>query len=91
MQPDWSKELHISNTFNCFSASFNGMWNARKLSGKYKTFEFTPTQTSICKYRVDQQLIALNIYSISIIEILVKELMTAEVSQNLILMQQIST
>ena len=91
MQPDWSKERHFSNSFSCFSASFNGMWNPRKLGGKYKTFEFTPTQTSICKYRVDQQLIALNIYSISIIEILVKEFMTAEVSQNLILMQQIST
>ena len=73
------KSVHISDTFNCFSANFNGMENARKLGGKYKIFEYTQLKTCMCKYRVDQQLIVLNLYSILINEILVTEFMTTEV------------
>ena len=35
--------VHNSNIFNCYSANINGMWNARTLSGIYKTFEFILT------------------------------------------------
>ena len=30
--------VHISDIFNCYSANINGMWNARKHGGIYKTF-----------------------------------------------------
>ena len=30
--------VHISDTFNCYRANINGMWNAGKLGGIYKTF-----------------------------------------------------
>ena len=38
-----SNSVHISDIFNCYRANINGMWNARKLGGIYKTFEFTLT------------------------------------------------
>ena len=43
MQNIWNLTDHISDIFNCYSASINGMSNARELGEKYKTFEFTPT------------------------------------------------
>ena len=36
--------VHISDIFNCYSANINGMWNARKWGGIYKTFESILTQ-----------------------------------------------
>ena len=35
--------VHISDIFNCYCANINGLWNARKLGGIYKTFEFILT------------------------------------------------
>ena len=35
--------VHIFDIFNYYLANINGMWNAKKLSGIYKTFEFTLT------------------------------------------------
>ena len=35
--------VHIFDIFNCYRANINGMWNAEKLGGIYKTFEFTLT------------------------------------------------
>ena len=35
--------VHFSDIFNRYRANINGMWNARKLGGIYKTFEFTLT------------------------------------------------
>ena len=34
------KNVPISDTFNSYCANINCMWNARKLGGKNKTFEF---------------------------------------------------
>ena len=34
------EKVHISNIFNWHSADTNGMWNAKKLRGIYKTFEY---------------------------------------------------
>ena len=36
--------VDISDIFICCSANINEIWNARKLGGIYKTFEFTLTQ-----------------------------------------------
>ena len=36
--------VHIFDIFNYYLANINGMWNAKKLSGIYKTFEFPLTQ-----------------------------------------------
>ena len=35
--------VHIFDIFNYYRANINGMWNAEKLGGIYKTFEFTLT------------------------------------------------
>ena len=35
--------VHISDIFNCYHANINGMLNAGKLGGIYKTFIFTLT------------------------------------------------
>ena len=35
--------VHIFDIFNHYCADINGMWNAEKLGGIYKTFEFTLT------------------------------------------------
>ena len=35
--------VHISDMFNCYRPNINGMWNAGKLDGIYKTFKFTLT------------------------------------------------
>ena len=35
--------VHISDIFNCYRANINGMWNAGKRGGIYKTFEFALT------------------------------------------------
>ena len=35
--------VHTFDIFNCYRANNNGMWNAGKLGGIYKTFEFTLT------------------------------------------------
>ena len=35
--------VHISDIFDCYSADVNGMWNAKKRGGMYKTFEFILT------------------------------------------------
>ena len=35
--------VHIFDIFNCYHANINGMWNAGKLGGIYKTFEFALT------------------------------------------------
>ena len=35
--------VHIFDIFNYYLANINGMWNAEKLGGIYKTFEFTLT------------------------------------------------
>ena len=45
----------------------------------------------MCRYSVNQQLIGLNLYTVSINEVLVTEFITVEVSQNLNLMQNMST
>ena len=45
----------------------------------------------MCKYRADQYLIVLNLYSISINIILVTDFITAKVSQNLNSMKKMST
>ena len=37
----WNR-VHIS-IFNCYRANIIGMWNARRIDGIYKTFEFTAT------------------------------------------------
>ena len=74
--------VHISDIFNCYSANISVTWSTRKLDGKYKL---------MCKYRIDQHLIVLNLYSISINIILVLEFMTAKVSHNLNSMQEMST
>ena len=34
---------HISDTFNCYRANINGMWNTEQLGGIYKAIEFTVT------------------------------------------------
>ena len=38
----WNR-VHISDIFNCYSGNINEMWDARKLGGIYKTFEFMLT------------------------------------------------
>ena len=35
--------VHIFDIFNYYCANINGMWNAEKLGGIYKIFEFTLT------------------------------------------------
>ena len=35
--------VHIFDIFNYYRANINGMWNAERLGGIYKTFEFTLT------------------------------------------------
>ena len=43
-----SNTEHISDIFNCYSANINGMWNARKLGGIYKTLEFILNLKCLC-------------------------------------------
>ena len=81
-------KLHIPEVFNCDSAN---MWNTRKWGGIYKTFEFILAQTCICRCRVNQYLIVLNLYSVSVSKVLVTEYITVKVSQNLNLMLNMST
>ena len=81
-------KLHIPDVFNCDSAN---MWNTRKWGGIYKTFEFILAQTCICRCRVNQYLIVLNLYSVSVSKVLVTEYITVKVSQNLNLMLNMST
>ena len=45
----------------------------------------------MCRYRVDQHLIILNLYSVSLNKILVTEFITVKSSQNLHFMQNVST
>ena len=80
--------VHISDIFNCYRANINGMWNARKRGGIYKTFEFVlvKPKTYICRYRVNQHLIALNLDSVSINRNIAPEFATVKVSQDLNLM-----
>ena len=82
---DWNS-VHISGMFNYYRANINGMWKARKLDGIYKKFESTLTDPYICRYRVNQHLIVLNLDSVSINKILATEFLTIRVSQNLNLM-----
>ena len=63
--------------------------NENKPGWKYKTLEFQP-KTYMLKYRVDQQLIVLNLNFASINRILVTVIKTVKVSQNLNSMQKIS-
>ena len=81
----WSR-VHISDIFDYYRANINEMWNARKLGGIYKTLE-----PYICKYMVNQHLVLLYLYSVSINKILVTEFTTVRVSHNLNLMWNIST
>ena len=81
-------KLHIPDVFNCDSAN---MWNTRKWGGIYKTFEFILAQTCICRCRVNQYLIVLNLYSVSVSKVLVTEYITVKVSQNINLMLNMST
>ena len=81
-------KLHIPDVFNCDSVN---MWNTRKWGGIYKTFEFILAQTCICRCRVNQYLIVLNLYSVSVSKVLVTEYITVKVSQNLNLMLNMST
>ena len=37
------KSVYISDMFNCYHRNINGMWNAGKLGGIHKTFNFTLT------------------------------------------------
>ena len=60
--------VHIPDVFNCDTAN---MWNTRKWGGIYKTFEFILAQTCICRCRVNQYLIVLNLFSVSISKVLV--------------------
>ena len=64
------------------------MWSVIKLGGIHKIFEFITTnpKTYMWKYRVNQYLIVLNLYSVSIITILGTEFITVKDSQNLNLM-----
>ena len=82
-------KLHIPDVFNCDSA--NIMWNTRTWGGINKTFEFILAQTCICRCRVNQYLIVLNLYSVSVSKVLVTEYITVKVSQNLNLMLNMST
>ena len=48
---------HIPDIFICYSGNINGMWNAQKLNGKYKTFQSTLTyKTYMYRYKLDQHL-----------------------------------
>ena len=67
------EKVYILYIFNCYRANINGMWKARKLSGIYNAF----------KFRLNEHLIVLNLYSVSINKILVMEIITAKSSQNL--------
>ena len=73
----------FSDIFNYCSTNINGMWNARKLGRMYKIFEFILNLTYVCRYRVNQHLIVLNLDSASINKILVTEFITVKVSQGL--------
>ena len=61
-------KLHIPDVFNCDTAN---IWNTRKWGGIYKTFEFILAQTCIYRCRVNQYLIVLNLFSVSISKVLV--------------------
>ena len=50
------------------------------------TWIYTKPKMFMCRYRVNQQLIALNLYSVSINKILAMEFITVKVLQNLNLM-----
>ena len=79
--------VHISDIFNCYRANIKGMWNTWKLvwPGYAKQNSYKP-KPYIWRYRVNQHLIVLNLYSISIHKTLIMEFMTVRVSQNLNLM-----
>ena len=64
---------YFSGIFNWHSANVNGMWNARKLDGIYTIFEFILILTCICRCKLNQHLIVLNLDSTSINKVLVTE------------------
>ena len=39
----WQNSMQLSDSFNCYSAIINRMWNTWKRGGKYKTYAFTLT------------------------------------------------
>ena len=61
------------------------MWNAGKPGGIYKTFEFAlvKPKTYICRYKINQHLIALKLDSVLINESIAPEFVTVKVSQDL--------
>ena len=61
--------------------NINGMWNIRKQDGVYKTFEFIHTQIYVCRYKVNQHLIVLSLFRVSVNKILVTELIIVKVSE----------
>ena len=74
------EKAYFFDIFNWYNANVNGMWNARKLGGIYKIFESIPTLTDICRCRVNQHLMVLNLDSASINKVLVTEFITVKVS-----------
>ena len=81
----WTSD-HISDNFNCCSPNINGMGSKRSYAGYTKYLNLNQPKLFMCRYRVNQHVIALNLYSVLISKILFAEFITAKASQNLYLM-----
>ena len=81
----WTSD-HISDNFNCCSTNINGMGSKRSYAGYTKYLNLNQPKLFMCRYRVNQHVIALNLYSVLISKILFAEFITAKASQNLYLM-----
>ena len=84
--------VHISDIFNCYRENINGMWNPRRNLQNIWIYTNLKHKYYMCKYRVKQDLI-LNSSKVrvSINKNLVTKFVTVKVSQNLNLMQSLST
>ena len=74
--------MDIFDISNYCRADINGMWNAEKLGGIYKIFEFTLTW-NIHRYKINQHLIFLKLEGVSINKSIAPEFVTVKVLQDL--------